>query len=282
MDNGELVFVKKRFEWRKARVQAKKSVKVDRRVSRAPTGSGDRNRRTQPVVIWLAERHDDIQTICSAALEQHDKLPFVRHGRRGNSALQEGRHRAQAHHGHAALLQEIAPRKFQVSYAFATFVAHRLFITFSEIPAHPAPAPQPRRDPLVFVDHRAWPAAPAGFPTVSGASRLSSALRARRGKPARRGRAPLSHPLTIPCPAAKPHPCECRASCFPQEPGNNSSGSAARRYSPTLRPCPRNRSAAGIDKAARRFAQSTAPTAAACPRPSRWRAPWTPQVRTAS
>src|SRR6266849_8409042 len=88
VDDRELVLVKQRLQRRKARVQAKKSVKVDRRVSPAALGLRDRNRRTQPVVIWLAERRDDIQTICSAPLKQNDQLFFVRDGRRRYGALQ--------------------------------------------------------------------------------------------------------------------------------------------------------------------------------------------------
>src|SRR5260370_42702581 len=104
-------------------MQTKKSVQVDRGISiqlwvckykpRTPAatfGLRNGNRRTQAIVIWFAERHDDIQAVSRAALKQPDELLFVRHGSYCHRALQKRGHRAEGDPGHAALLQETAPR----------------------------------------------------------------------------------------------------------------------------------------------------------------------------
>src|SRR5208282_5795577 len=90
----------------------------------AALGLRNRNAWPQAVIIRLAKWNHDIQTVGRAPLKQYDKLLLARHRRCRHRSLQERRHRAQANHGHAALLQKIPPRKSQSSYAFATFVTH--------------------------------------------------------------------------------------------------------------------------------------------------------------
>src|SRR6266851_83258 len=237
MHNGELILVKERLEWREARMQAKKSVEVDRRITtqlgvckykpRTPAATlwlRNRDGRTQAVIIRFAKGHHDIQSVRRAALKKHHELLVVRHGRRGHGALQKRGHGAQANHRDSALFQEIAARKFEPAHAFAAFVTHGVLITFFEIPVRPGPIPRPRPDPPACADHRAWPAKLADYRVVSRASQPWSAPLVRREKLAPRGRARFSGQPRNPCPAAKSHRCARRASCFPRAPGNNSAG----------------------------------------------------------
>src|SRR6266700_7996377 len=218
-------------------MQAKKSDEVDGCITiqlgvckykpRTPAATlwlRNRDGRTHAVIIRFAEGNHDSQTVRRATLKKHDELLLVRHGRRGHGALQKRGHRTQADHRHSALFQEIPARKLEPAHAFAAFVTHSVLITFSEIPARPAPIPRPRPDPPACADHRAWPAKLADYPVVSRASQPWSAWLVRRERLARRGRARFSHQPRNPCPAAKSHRCARRASCFPRAPGNNSIG----------------------------------------------------------
>src|SRR5258708_39049650 len=109
MHDRELVLVKERLDGREARMQTEKSIKVDRCSRAAALGLWNGDRGTHAIVIGFAEGHDDIQAVGRAALKQYDELLLVGHRSGGYGALQKRGHRAQADHGHAALLQEIAP-----------------------------------------------------------------------------------------------------------------------------------------------------------------------------
>src|SRR6266446_5036085 len=122
--NRKLVLVKERLERREARVQSEESVQVDRRVRAATLRLGNRNCGPHAVVIGLAKRHNNVQAVSRAALKQHDELLLVRHRRRGDGALQKRGHRAEADHGHAALLQKIPPREFQTAYTLTASITH--------------------------------------------------------------------------------------------------------------------------------------------------------------
>src|SRR5437879_6392871 len=87
MHNRQLILVKQWLEWREARMQSEKSVEVYCRVTvqlgvckyrpRTPrTASRLRNRNRWPhaVIIWLAKRHNNVQSIRCAALKQNNKL----------------------------------------------------------------------------------------------------------------------------------------------------------------------------------------------------------------
>src|SRR5256884_3026292 len=101
-------------------MQTEKSVEVDRRIGAAALRLRNRDGWAHAIVIGFAKRHDDVQPIGRAALEEHDQLLFARHRCRGDRALKKRGHGAQPHHGHAALLQKIPPREFQPSHAFTT------------------------------------------------------------------------------------------------------------------------------------------------------------------
>src|ERR1700747_3404214 len=124
MNDSELIFVKERLERCEARMQTKKSVEVDRGVASATFRLRNRDAGAHTVVALLAKGHNDVQPVGGPALEKHDELLFVGHGRRGYRALQKRGHSALTHHGHAALLQKIPPREFQSAHAFTTCVAH--------------------------------------------------------------------------------------------------------------------------------------------------------------
>src|SRR5260370_19610451 len=237
MHNGELILVKERLERREARMQAKKSVEVDRCITiqlgvckykpRTPAATlwlWNRDALTHAVIIRFAEGHDDIQSVRRAALKKHHELLLVRHGRRGHGALQKRGHRAQANHRHSALFQEIAARKLEPAHAFAAFVTHGVLITFFEIPVRPAPIPRPRPDPPACADHRDWPAKLADYRVVSQASQPWASPLVRPEKLPPRARERFSHQPRNPYPVAKSHRCARRASCFPRAPGNNSAG----------------------------------------------------------
>src|SRR6266478_7869886 len=142
MHDGELILMKERLEWREARMQAKKSVEVDRCITiqlgickykpRTPAATlwlRNRDGRTHAVIIRFAKGHDDIQTVRRAALKKHDELFLVRHGCRGHGALQKRGHGAQANHGHSAVFQEIPARELESAHAFTAFVTHSVLIT---------------------------------------------------------------------------------------------------------------------------------------------------------
>jgi len=121
----------------RAGVQSEKSVQVDRRITiqlgvckdkpRTPAaalGLRNRNGRTQAIVIRFAKRHDDIQSVGCAALEQDDKLPFCSASASLPPHAAKRGHCAQPNHGHAALLQKNTAAKISGSHAFTAFVTH--------------------------------------------------------------------------------------------------------------------------------------------------------------
>src|SRR5260370_7452984 len=100
MHNGELILVKERLERREARMQAKKSVEVDRCITiqlgvckykpRTPAATlwlWNRDARTHAVIIRFAEGHHDIQSVRRAALKNNDHLFLVRHAPPANPPL---------------------------------------------------------------------------------------------------------------------------------------------------------------------------------------------------
>src|SRR5207244_13268407 len=71
-----LILVEQRIERREARMQTEKSVEVDRRIGAAALRLRNRDGWAHAVVIGFAKRHDDVQPIGRAALEEHDQLLF--------------------------------------------------------------------------------------------------------------------------------------------------------------------------------------------------------------
>src|SRR6266446_4266045 len=125
MHDRQLILSKQRLERREARMQPEITIQIDRRVRHATPRLRNRNRRPQPVVVWLREGNYDVQAVGGAALEQHHQLLLVWHRGRRSRALQKRRHRAHPHQRDSTLLQKIPPRKPQSSYALATFMAHK-------------------------------------------------------------------------------------------------------------------------------------------------------------
>src|SRR6266481_8726790 len=83
-------------------MQAKESVEVEHRFLR------NINRRTRDVVGSFAVGHDNIQTVRSAALEEHDQTLRLRAwiGSSISGPRQKGRQRRCAHHGEGAVTKE--------------------------------------------------------------------------------------------------------------------------------------------------------------------------------
>ena len=73
VDGRENAVVPQRLERRERRMQPEESIEVDRRVCRAGRGARDGDRGTHSIVVALAERHDDVQRVRRAALEEHDQ-----------------------------------------------------------------------------------------------------------------------------------------------------------------------------------------------------------------
>src|SRR5437016_4549926 len=119
-----MILAEEWLERRKARMQAEISIEIDGRIGSAALWLRNGDGRPDAIVVWLGKRHDDVQSIRSAALEQHHELLFVGHRRGRDRALQKNRHSAEADHRDAALLQKIAAREFQRPDTFATFMIH--------------------------------------------------------------------------------------------------------------------------------------------------------------
>ena len=123
VNDGELVFVKERLEWREAGVQAEEAVEIDRGVGAAAAWLRNGDGWAQAVIVWFGEWDDDVEAVGGAALEEDDELFFAGGGGSGgDGALQECGHGAEADHGDAALLQEIAAGEFEGAGAFAASV----------------------------------------------------------------------------------------------------------------------------------------------------------------
>jgi len=107
MHDGQLIFVKERFRAERGSGAIRKNPpRSIARVRAATLGLRNRDCRPHAVVIGFTEGHDDVQAVCRAALKQHDELLLVRHRRRlPRRAAKNAGHRAEANHGHAALLQ---------------------------------------------------------------------------------------------------------------------------------------------------------------------------------
>src|SRR2546423_10404798 len=112
------------LERRKARMQAEIPIEIDGRIGSAALWLRNGDGRPDAIVVRLGKRHDDVQSIRRAALEQHHELLFVGHRRGRDRALQESRHGAEPYHSDSALFQKIAPREFQRPYTFATCMIH--------------------------------------------------------------------------------------------------------------------------------------------------------------
>src|SRR5271165_432311 len=210
MYDRQLVLLKYRQQWRQARVQSEKSVQIQRCFVASALWLGDCNRRAHPVIIRLAKRNHDIQSIRRTALEQHHQLLFSLRWSRRDRALQECWDRAEADHGDSALLHEIPPRKFRWPRSLAALIVHKYsfgvhrsaaafarqatasnsrlatvtqtakararsrtakFIV-AETLVRPELVPLPLPGPLVSPDHPVSLVPLAGSPTASLASRL--------------------------------------------------------------------------------------------------------------
>jgi len=71
MHDCELAAIPQRLERRHPRMQAKVPIEIDRAVRRA--GLRDCDRRACAVIVSVAERHDHIEAVHGAALEDHDQ-----------------------------------------------------------------------------------------------------------------------------------------------------------------------------------------------------------------
>ena len=85
VDDRELPRVEERLERRQPRMQAEEAVEIDRRARSRP-GRADRDARARLVVVALAERHDHVQSVDGAALEDRDQHPPARLRRRRRCA----------------------------------------------------------------------------------------------------------------------------------------------------------------------------------------------------
>ncbi len=106
MDDRELAAVVQRLERCQPRVHPEEAVEIDGGISaRAGTGYGDA--RTGRVVGAFAERHDHVQPVDSAALEDghEDFAPRVR---RRNRPRKERRREPEADQRKAAILEKDA------------------------------------------------------------------------------------------------------------------------------------------------------------------------------
>jgi hypothetical protein len=73
VDDRELARRPERLQRFQARVQAEEAVEVEgARVAAA--GASNRDARPRPVVLLFAERHDDVEAVDGAALEDRDEL----------------------------------------------------------------------------------------------------------------------------------------------------------------------------------------------------------------
>src|SRR4051812_4472420 len=77
MDDCQVPLVPQRLERVHRGMQSEEAVEIDRRKLRAG-GTRNGNRRTHSVVRLLTVRHYEVQTIGSAALEQHDQAFLAR------------------------------------------------------------------------------------------------------------------------------------------------------------------------------------------------------------
>src|SRR5260370_41508738 len=93
-------------------MQAEKAVEVDRGAFATLPRPRDRDGRPNPVIILFAERHYDIQSVGSSALEEDDKFFLVRHRRGCHRALQGCGDPAHADHCCATTFYKNAPRNF--------------------------------------------------------------------------------------------------------------------------------------------------------------------------
>ena len=108
MHNGHLARVEQRLERRQPRVQPEEPIEIDRGIRRR-AWFRDGERRPCGVVITLAERHDHVQAVDCATLEnrnQHAPAGF----RRRHGARQERRSKAKADERKPAVLHEDASR----------------------------------------------------------------------------------------------------------------------------------------------------------------------------
>ena len=110
MDDCQLVPFPQRLERLQAWVEPEEAVEVDR-CGLGRSRTRNRDARPRPVVLALAERHDDAQAVDRAALKDGDE-----HLAAGGSALREGRARekrgreTETDEGEGPVFQEDATR----------------------------------------------------------------------------------------------------------------------------------------------------------------------------
>ena len=106
VDDCQIAPIPERLERLQARVEAEETIEIERGVL---SGARLLNRDAGPglVVLGFAERHDDVQAVGSAALEDRDELLGARRASlRERRAREERRREADAHEGEGAVLEE--------------------------------------------------------------------------------------------------------------------------------------------------------------------------------
>ena len=71
--------------------ETEKAVEIESRQFSALPRLGNCDRWADAVVIGLTKRHDDVQPVGRAALEEHDELLAIGHGRLSDGPLEKGR-----------------------------------------------------------------------------------------------------------------------------------------------------------------------------------------------
>jgi hypothetical protein len=160
MNNGQMTLSPQRLKRRHRRVQSKKSIQIEHRFS------WNVNAGTHGIVLSLAVRHNDIQSIgCTTLKEDHQPLGVsARLHRAERRARKKTRQRRRAHHGKCAIAKKNATRnrhsKLPVRNQCWLARSSRLEAQAisSEIPATPAAIPRSCLNPAAgaYPPASAW------------------------------------------------------------------------------------------------------------------------------
>src|ERR1700735_312719 len=104
LDDCKLPAAKERQYRLQAGMQAKKSVEIEGCIGTPAFRLWNRDGWAHAVIIWLAKRHNDVEAVHRAPLEQHDHFLFRQARSAGNGSLQEGGQRGHADHRDTAAL----------------------------------------------------------------------------------------------------------------------------------------------------------------------------------
>src|SRR5215472_6553732 len=136
--NGEFVFLEERRKGSERRMQPKKSVQVNGRISSNASWLRNSDGGAQAVIVGLREWHDDVESVSRPTLEQNDELLVPRRRRRSNGSPQKRRYGAQPGQGDSALFHEKPARKLRRPRPFATSVVHTNLSTWRHVRIWPS------------------------------------------------------------------------------------------------------------------------------------------------